>query len=142
MNVSGGQKARISLARAVYSNADIMLLDDPLSAVDPSVADKIFTDCIRGALKDKVVILVTHQIQFLERCPKIMLIKENKVLRIGNMEAIMEAGFNVKDILDSFNKGGAGATVAKGLAKNLKRMLTNKDTASINNISAQLSELA
>ena len=60
VNISGGQKARISLARAVYSNADIMLLDDPLSAVDPEVANKIFDECIKGALQDKVVILVTH----------------------------------------------------------------------------------
>ena len=42
VNISGGQKARISLARAVYSKADIVLLDDPLSAVDPEVANKIF----------------------------------------------------------------------------------------------------
>lgn len=60
ITISGGQKARISLARAVYSNADIILLDDPLSAVDPNVANQIFTKCIRGALKDKLVILVTH----------------------------------------------------------------------------------
>ena len=46
VNVSGGQKARISLARALYSDADIILLDDPLSAVDPEVANKIFYDCI------------------------------------------------------------------------------------------------
>lgn len=65
VNISGGQKARISLARAIYSDADIYLLDDPLSAVDPSVANGIFTDCILGALKDKCVILVTHQLQFL-----------------------------------------------------------------------------
>ena len=45
INISGGQKARISLARAVYSDADIFLFDDPLSAVDPEVANKIFTDC-------------------------------------------------------------------------------------------------
>jgi len=50
------------LARAIYSNADIILLDDPLSAVDPEVANNIFTDCVRGYLKDKVVILVTHQL--------------------------------------------------------------------------------
>jgi len=60
VNISGGQKARISLARAVYADADIVLLDDPLSAVDPEVANKIFTECIQGALKDKLVILVTH----------------------------------------------------------------------------------
>jgi len=60
VNISGGQKARISLARAVYSNADIVLLDDPLSAVDPEVANRIFNECILGALKDKLVILVTH----------------------------------------------------------------------------------
>lgn len=62
INISGGQKARISLARAVYADADIYLLDDPLSAVDPQVAKDIFNDCIRHELKDKIVILVTHQI--------------------------------------------------------------------------------
>lgn len=61
-NISGGQKARISLARALYSDSDIVLLDDPLSAVDPEVAGKIFHDCIKGYLKDKLVILVTHQL--------------------------------------------------------------------------------
>ena len=60
VNISGGQKARISLARAIYSDADIVLLDDPLSAVDPQVASDIFDHCIRGVLKDKIVILVTH----------------------------------------------------------------------------------
>jgi ATP-binding cassette subfamily C (CFTR/MRP) protein 4 len=60
INISGGQRARISLARAVYSDADIYLFDDPLSAVDPQVANAIFKECILGALKNKCVILVTH----------------------------------------------------------------------------------
>lgn len=60
VNVSGGQKARISLARACYSDADIYILDDPLSAVDAKVAQKIFSDCIRGYLGNKATILVTH----------------------------------------------------------------------------------
>lgn len=48
------------MARAVYSEADIILLDDPLSAVDPKVAKNIFNQCIRDAMSDKIVILVTH----------------------------------------------------------------------------------
>lgn len=60
INISGGQKARISLARAVYSEADIYLLDDPLSAVDPQVANDIFEKCIKQELSNKLVILVTH----------------------------------------------------------------------------------
>ena len=56
MNLSGGQKARINLARAVYSNADIYLLDDPLSAVDMNVSQHIFKNVIgsQGILKNKV----------------------------------------------------------------------------------------
>ena len=65
INISGGQKARISLARAIYSGADIFLLDDPLSAVDPEVANAIFTQCITGILSNKLVVLVTHQLQFI-----------------------------------------------------------------------------
>ena len=65
ITVSGGQKARISLARAIYQDADIYLLDDPLSAVDPAVANGIFEKGIKGYLADKCVVLVTHQLQFL-----------------------------------------------------------------------------
>lgn len=60
ITISGGQKARISLARALYSEADIYLLDDPLSAVDPEVANKLFKKCFQRMLKNKIVILVTH----------------------------------------------------------------------------------
>ena len=62
VTISGGQRARISLARACYSDADIFLLDDPLSSVDLSVAQKIFTECIRGFLREKAIVLVTHRL--------------------------------------------------------------------------------
>ena len=48
------------MARALYSEADIYLLDDPLSAVDPEVANRIFKICINGYLKNKIRVLVTH----------------------------------------------------------------------------------
>jgi ATP-binding cassette subfamily C (CFTR/MRP) protein 4 len=79
MLLSGGQKARISLARAVYREADIYLLDDPLSAVDVHVANQIFYGCIRDYLRDKCVILVTHQIQFLQDVDKVLLLEKGKI---------------------------------------------------------------
>ncbi len=63
VNLSGGQKQRVNLARAVYSNADVFLLDDPLSAVDARVAKHIFRECVRGQLASKTVILVSHGMQ-------------------------------------------------------------------------------
>ena len=63
VNLSGGQKQRVNLARALYSNADIYLLDDPLSAVDTKVGKEIFDKYIKEALKDKTVLLVTHGMQ-------------------------------------------------------------------------------
>lgn len=62
INLSGGQQQRVSLARAVYAQADVYLLDDVLSAVDAHVGEHIFKHCIRGMLRDKAVIMVTHQV--------------------------------------------------------------------------------
>ncbi|XP_011505092.1 PREDICTED: multidrug resistance-associated protein 4-like isoform X1 [Ceratosolen solmsi marchali] len=78
-SLSGGQCARINLARAVYRDADIYLLDDPLSAVDTRVGKSLFEDCINGYLKDKTRILVTHQIQYLKQADAIILLNNGKV---------------------------------------------------------------
>ena len=56
-NLSGGQKQRISLARAVFQNASIYLLDDPLSAVDPSGRQKIFNQVITSDKKSGVILM-------------------------------------------------------------------------------------
>ena len=50
INLSGGQKARIALARSAYSDSDLYLLDDPLSAVDANVRLQLFNNCIKGLL--------------------------------------------------------------------------------------------
>ncbi|CAK4737565.1 unnamed protein product, partial [Aphanomyces euteiches] len=60
LNLSGGQKARVSLARACYSDADVFILDSPLSAVDAIVSSEIFRKCFHGLLHHKTVLLVTH----------------------------------------------------------------------------------
>ncbi|CAF0933395.1 unnamed protein product [Rotaria sordida] len=85
INLSGGQKARVSLARALYNEADIYLFDDPLAAVDPTVARKIFQQCIsnEGILHDKTRLLVTHQIQFLSEFDHCILLDHGKIEKQG-----------------------------------------------------------
>ncbi|XP_031786625.1 multidrug resistance-associated protein 4-like isoform X2 [Nasonia vitripennis] len=78
-NLSGGQCARVSLARAVYRDADIYLLDDPVSAVDAHVANHIFKECINGYLKNKTRILVTNNFQFLREADEIVFLDDGKV---------------------------------------------------------------
>ncbi|POM75556.1 ABC transporter [Phytophthora palmivora] len=60
VNLSGGQQARIALARACYSNASVYILDSPLSAVDAIVQNEIYQKCLLGLLRNKTIILVTH----------------------------------------------------------------------------------
>ena len=72
LTLSGGQKARICLARALYSNSDIYILDDPLSAVDAKVGRQIYYNLYNWLKNNKTTILVTHQIHFLQNCDTIM----------------------------------------------------------------------
>ncbi|KAK3702953.1 hypothetical protein QZH41_002858 [Actinostola sp. cb2023] len=88
--LSGGQRVRVSLARAVYSDADIFLLDDPLSAVDAKVGQHIFDKCICGELSRKIRILVTHQLQHLHRADEIVVLKEGSILRRGSFGELRE----------------------------------------------------
>eukprot|EP00505_MAST-04D_sp_SCG-Rhode-Island_P001890 Stramenopile-MAST_4_protein_1890 len=84
VNLSGGQKARVSLARAVYADADVILLDDPLSAVDVHVGKHLMDKCICGPLlANKTRILVTHQTQFLEDCDLIVVMEKGKIQKQG-----------------------------------------------------------
>eukprot|EP01061_Rhynchopus_euleeides_P011631 TRINITY_DN211_c0_g1_i4.p1 TRINITY_DN211_c0_g1~~TRINITY_DN211_c0_g1_i4.p1 ORF type:complete len:1298 (+),score=619.13 TRINITY_DN211_c0_g1_i4:274-4167(+) len=71
INISGGQKARVALARAVYSEADLYLLDDVLSAVDAHVGMHIFEHAIKGSLAGKTRVLVTNQMQYAEYADRV-----------------------------------------------------------------------
>ena len=72
IKLSGGQKARISLARAIYADKDIMLMDDPVSALDTDVRKKIFDKVYKGLLAQKTQILVTHAVEFLHLADKVI----------------------------------------------------------------------
>ncbi|KAI9225298.1 MAG: P-loop containing nucleoside triphosphate hydrolase protein [Piptocephalis tieghemiana] len=89
ITLSGGQKQRLNIARAVYFNADIILLDDPLSAVDSHVGRHLFDKCILGALSGKTRILVTHQWHFLPRVDRILVIHEGRIIEDGTYTSLM-----------------------------------------------------
>lgn len=89
VNISGGQKARIALARALYLDADIYLFDDPLAAVDAEVARRIYDRCIgpNGLIREKTRLLVTHQTHFLvESANQIIFLKDGRIDREGQLE--------------------------------------------------------
>ncbi|KAL6602857.1 hypothetical protein ACP70R_043218 [Stipagrostis hirtigluma subsp. patula] len=92
LNMSGGQKQRIQLARAVYSDADVYLLDDPFSAVDAHTAAVLFYDCVMNALAEKTVVLVTHQVEFLTKTDWILVMEGGQVKQQGKYAELLESG--------------------------------------------------
>ena len=89
ITVSGGQKQRLNIARAIYFNSDIVLMDDPLSAVDAHVGRHIFDNAICGLLKDKCRILATHQLHVLNRCDRIIWLQEGRIETIDTFDNLM-----------------------------------------------------
>lgn len=90
INLSGGQKARIGLARAVYQDKDILLMDDPISALDAEVRKNIFRNVIFGHLKDKTCVLVTHAIDFLYLADKVIVMEKGQIITQGQYKDVKD----------------------------------------------------
>ena len=93
INLSGGQKARVSLARAVYADKDIILMDDPISALDANVKKKIFQNVLLDHLKDKTRILVTHAVDFLHLVDRIFVMKDGELVLEGKYDDIKDNAY-------------------------------------------------
>ncbi|KAI9714511.1 MAG: hypothetical protein M1820_000472 [Bogoriella megaspora] len=89
ITVSGGQKQRLNIARAIYFNADIVLMDDPLSAVDAHVGRHIMDHAICGLLKDKCRVLATHQLHVLHRCDRIIWMQDGHIETVDTFDNLM-----------------------------------------------------
>ncbi|OJJ94942.1 hypothetical protein ASPACDRAFT_64863 [Aspergillus aculeatus ATCC 16872] len=137
-NLSGGQKARISLARAIYSEADLLLLDDCLSAVDPRVARKLFHECILKL--PQTVILVTHQAEFIQYCDHVVSLANGMVAEVGSPEELRksphgvigsilvgETGTYIKDHLEGVM--GTESTAKPGSADSKQITLVEEERA-------------
>ncbi|KAF5016968.1 hypothetical protein F66182_11187, partial [Fusarium sp. NRRL 66182] len=89
ITVSGGQKQRLNIARAIYFDSDIILMDDPLSAVDAHVGRHIMDQAICGLLKDKCRILATHQLHVLSRCDRIVVMDDGHINAVDTFDNLM-----------------------------------------------------
>ncbi|KAH9634025.1 hypothetical protein HF086_001227 [Spodoptera exigua] len=105
VSLSGGQRARINLARAVYREADIYLLDDPLSAVDANVGRQLFEGCINGYLRGRTRILVTHQIHFLKAADFIVVLNEGRIENMGTFDELVSNGKEFSMMLAQLQEG-------------------------------------
>ncbi|KAH9043928.1 ATP-binding cassette transporter [Lactarius pseudohatsudake] len=110
VNLSGGQKARISLARAVYSRASILFLDDVLSAVDAHTAHHLYFECLKGTLMHgRTVILVSHHVQLCAHGASYIVALENgRVLYEGNRQ-----GFQSSGVIDNLAQSGASESLVR-----------------------------
>eukprot|EP00958_Prasinococcus_capsulatus_P017639 scaffold2004_cov420-Prasinococcus_capsulatus_cf.AAC.4 len=98
INLSGGQKHRVALARAAYGDSDLVLLDDPLSAVDAHVGRHLFDACIRGLMVAKTRLLVTHQLQYVPFADRVVLFKDGRVSEFDTYEALQRKGVDISGI--------------------------------------------
>ncbi|XP_028342907.1 ATP-binding cassette sub-family C member 10 isoform X2 [Physeter macrocephalus] len=89
VTLSGGQRARIALARAVYQEKELYLLDDPLAAVDADVANHLLHRCILGVLSHTTRLLCTHRTEYLERADVVLLMEAGRLIQAGPPSEIL-----------------------------------------------------
>ncbi|KAI5056210.1 hypothetical protein GOP47_0029731 [Adiantum capillus-veneris] len=99
INLSGGQKQRIQLARALYQDADIYLLDDPFSAVDAHTGSHLFQKCILDLLKQKTVLYVTHQVEFLPVADNILVLDGGIINQAGKFNELIQSGAKFSELI-------------------------------------------
>ena len=93
--LSGGQRTRVGLARALYSDADIYLFDDPFSALDKKVGYHVFKTCITDLLCDKTRLVATHNLEILRDAENIVLMKGGSRLEKVDFNALVKSGFEL-----------------------------------------------
>jgi ABC-type multidrug transport system fused ATPase/permease subunit len=103
-SLSGGQMARVALARAMYQNPDIYLLDDPLSALDAAVGGQIFQHAILQSMKEKTVLLATHHLHYMAKMDKIMVVEGGEVVEFGTFDELMDLAGSFAQMMSKYSE--------------------------------------
>lgn len=134
VNLSGGQKQRVSLGRCFLQDPDIVLLDDPLSAVDVNTEKALVDNLILGAWKNKTVIIATHRLHALEKFDRILFLHEGKISGDGTLSELLKNNNDFKDFyshhldVQSLEKDSALAESISGENdKTETRLMTDED---------------
>lgn len=88
-NLSGGQRQRIAIARAIYTNPQVLILDEATSALDSHSEQKI-TEAIENLIKDKITFVIAHRLSTIKKANKIALLKHGKICAIGSDEELLQ----------------------------------------------------
>ncbi|XP_023365537.1 canalicular multispecific organic anion transporter 1-like [Otolemur garnettii] len=128
VTLSGGQKHRVSLARAVYSGADIYLLDDPLSAVDVHVGKQLFEKVIGslGLLRDKTRILVTNNLTLLPQTDLIVVMENGRIAQMGTYQELLSKTKSLTNLLQVFREHEKTHAVKQVSVINSRTMLKDQ----------------
>ena len=101
VNLSGGQRQRVSLARSVYYDSDIVIMDDPLSAVDQHVGRHIFEECFMKHLKNKTLIVAINQLQYLSELDHIVFVNNGTIIAQGTYGDLMANNEKFHDMVSA-----------------------------------------
>ena len=127
VTLSGGQKQRVSLARLVYADADVNLLDDPLSAVDAHVGAALFEQCIRGALGRKTRVLVTHALTYLPHADQIVVVEDGRMREAGTYAELRAKGTDFDTMCKAHAVHGGEAAAAPKAASSAAKAAAPED---------------
>jgi ATP-binding cassette subfamily C (CFTR/MRP) protein 1 len=129
ISLSGGQKARLSLARAVYARADVYLMDDPLSAVDEHVGRHIIDNVLgsEGLLSSKCIILATNSIPVLSHANTICMISAGRIVECGEFANVMENKGAIYQLITEFGKKKSSVPDSDASSRTALDMTTASD---------------
>lgn len=99
-NLSGGQRQRLGLARTAYSSTNLIILDDPFSALDVKTEDQVFSRLIQGRWQGKTRIIATHRLQNLQLFDRVIFLVEGRVEAVGKFETLQQENKIFRDFYD------------------------------------------